>query len=90
MLGGAAAAAEAQEVEVHRLGNLTITAYNSTISNKSFPDKRERVDPAGRYIGYRNGFSLNSSLAAKESLTVPDIAARTDELASAVIGRFPL
>jgi hypothetical protein len=50
MLGGAAAAADAQEVEVHRLRNLTITAYNSTLSNKSFPDKRERVDSAGRFI----------------------------------------
>ena len=90
MLGGAAAAAEAHEVEVHRLGNLTITAYNRTLSNKSFPDKRERVDSAGRFIGYRNGLSLNSSLAAKESWTVPDIDARTDELASAVIGRLPL
>lgn len=71
MLGGAAAAAEAQEAEVHRLGNLTITAYNSTLSNKSSPHKRERVDSAGRFIGYRNGLSLNSSLAAKESWTRP-------------------
>ena len=90
MLGGAAAAAEAQEVEVHRLGNLTVTAYNSTLSNKSFPEKRERVDSAGRFIGYRNGLSLNSTLAAKESWTVPDIDARTDDLASEVVGRFPL
>jgi Protein of unknown function DUF262/Protein of unknown function (DUF1524) len=90
MLGGASAAGDAQEVEVHRLGNLTITAFNSTLSNKSFPDKRERVDSAGRYIGYRNGFSLNSSLAAKESWTVADIDARTDELASEVIARFQL
>lgn len=90
MLGGAAAAAEAQEVEVHRLGNLTITAYNNTLSNKSFPDKRERVDSAGRFIGYRNGLSLNSSLAAKESWTVADIHDRTDELTSEVVRRFPL
>ena len=40
--------------------------------------------------GYRNGLSLNLSLAAKESWTVPDIDARTDELASEVIGPFPL
>lgn len=31
MLGGAAAAVEAHEGEVHRLGNLSITAYNSTL-----------------------------------------------------------
>jgi hypothetical protein len=50
MLSGAAAATDAQEVEVHRSRNLTITAYNSTLSNKSFTDKRERVDSAGRFI----------------------------------------
>ena len=50
MLGDAAAATDAQEVEVHRSRNLTITAYNSTLSNKSFTDKRERVDSAGRFI----------------------------------------
>jgi hypothetical protein len=76
MLGGAAAAIEVQEVEVHRLGNLTITAYNSTLSNKSFPDKRDRVDSAGRLIGYRNGLSLNSSLAAKENPDTENPAAR--------------
>ncbi len=90
MLDGAAKAAEAQEVKVHQLGNLTITAFNSTLGNKSFPDKRERVDSAGRHIGYRNGLSLNSSLAAMESWTVPDIDARTDELTSKVVDRFPL
>ena len=44
MLGGAEAAAAAQEADVHRLGNLTITAYNSTLGNKSFADKRDRTD----------------------------------------------
>lgn len=36
ILGGAESAAAAQEVDVHRLGNLTITAYNSTLSNKGY------------------------------------------------------
>ena len=67
-----------------------LTAYNSTLSNKSFPDKRERVDSAGRFIAAIATQSFNSSLAAKESWTVPDIDARTDELASEVIGRFRL
>ena len=81
MLGGAEAAAAAQDVDVHRLGNLTITAYNSTLGNKSFADKRDRTDTEGRYIGYRNGLALNKSLAAKESWTVADIETRTRELA---------
>jgi hypothetical protein len=90
MLGGAEAAAQAQEVEVHRLGNLTITAYNSTLGNKSFVDKRDRTDAKGRFIGYRNGLALNAALATKVVWTVTDIEARTKELASCAIARFPL
>lgn len=90
MLGGADAAAQAQEVDVHRLGNLTITAYNSTLGNKSFVAKRDRTDAKGRFIGYRNGLALNASLAAKEVWAVADIESRTKELASCAIVRFPL
>jgi hypothetical protein len=90
MLGGAAAAAAAQEVDVHRLGNLTITAYNSTLGNKSFAEKRDRTDSRGRYIGYRNGLALNAELATRDSWTVADIEARTNELANQIIAKFPL
>jgi hypothetical protein len=90
MLGGPEAAASAQEVDVHRLGNLTITAYNSTLGNKSFADKRDRTDTKGHFIGYRNGLELNAALAGKEAWTVADIRTRTAELAESVIARFPL
>lgn len=90
MLGGAELAATAQEVDVHRLGNLTITAYNSTLSNKSFVEKRDRTDSQGRWIGYRNGLKLNEQLATNEAWTLADITARTTELADKVIARFPL
>jgi len=90
MLGGAVAAATAQEVDVHRLGNLTITAYNSTLSNKSFLEKRDRKDSQGRWIGYRNGLKLNEELATMQSWTVPDILGRTSQLADQVTARFEL
>ena len=90
MLGGAKAAADAQEADVHRLGNLTITAHNSTLGNKSFAEKRDRTDARGRFIGYKNGLALNESLAAKESWTVADIDTRTKELAKRVAARFPV
>ena len=90
MLGGAEAAAEAQEADVHRLGNLTITAYNSTLGNKSFAEKRDRTDTQGRFIGYRNGLALNEALATRETWTVADIESRTTALAERVIARFPL
>lgn len=90
MLGGAEAAAEAQLRAVHQLGNLTITAYNATLSNKSFPEKRDRTDHEGRPVGYRNGLSLNADLVDRTSWTVEDIDARTKVLADRVVELFPL
>lgn len=90
MLGGEEVAAQVQEEHKHRLGNLTITAYNSNLGNKSFPEKRDRQDAKGRHIGYRNGLSLNADLATRESWTPDDIENRTEELAARVIERFPL
>jgi hypothetical protein len=90
MLGGAEAAAAAQRADVHRLGNLTITAYNSTLGNKSFAEKRDRTDSKGLFIGYRNGLALNQQLAIKESWAVTDIEERTKTLAEKVIARFSL
>lgn len=90
MLGGKDVAAQVQEKHRHRLGNLTITAYNSNLGNKSFVEKRDRQDSKGLHIGYKNGFSLNADLASRESWTAEDIEARTKVLADKVIERFPL
>ncbi len=89
MLGGASAAKSAQETDVHRLGNLTITAYNSTLGNKSFLEKRDRTDVRGNFIGYRNGLALNTDLADRQSWTALDIDERTTTLADRVVARFP-
>ncbi|AXJ10227.1 DUF262 domain-containing protein [Arthrobacter sp. PM3] len=90
MLGGEGVAGEVQEEHRHRLGNLTITAYNSNLGNKSFLEKRDRKDPKGRYIGYRNGLSLNAELAARDSWTANDIEERTQVLADKAVERFHL
>ena len=90
MLGGAASAARVQSEHVHRLGNLTITGYNSTLSNKSFEEKKHRKDSAGRPIGYANGLSLNAFLMATETWGPDEIEARTRMLADAVLARFDL
>lgn len=50
-------AKEYQSLYVHTFGNLTITGYNSTLSNKAFNEKKERKDNNGHYIGYRNGLT---------------------------------
>lgn len=90
MLGGKEIAAQVQEEHKHRLGNLTITAYNSNLGNKSFPEKRDRQDSKGRHIGYRNGLSLNAELATRDSWTPDDVENRTETLAARAIERFPL
>lgn len=75
---------------VDHLGNLTVSAYNSRLSTMGFREKRDRQDEAGRFIGYRNQLSLNSDLASLESWGSEAIKARTDRLADAVLGLFPL
>ncbi|MGO4600383.1 DUF262 domain-containing protein [Terrabacter sp. 2YAF2] len=90
MLGGREVSGQVQEEHRHRLGNLTITAYNSNLGNKSFLEKRDRKDSKGRHIGYRNGLSLNAELATRDSWTANDIEERTTVLASKVVERFPL
>lgn len=90
MLGGPTMATDVQSKHVHRLGNLTITGYNSTLSNKSFSEKMQRRDTEGRSIGYENGLSLNSDLAGKEVWRAAEIEARTEQLADRVVARFSL
>lgn len=74
----------------HKLGNLTMTGYNSTLGNFSFEKKRDRVskkDPSV-YIGYKNGLSINGELAGKENWTIEDIIARTEKLSQQAISLF--
>ena len=90
MLGGPDAAAAAQSEHVHRLGNLTITGYNSNLGNKSFDEKMNRVDSKVRRIGYKNGLSLDADLVTKNDWTTEEIEDRTQRLAERVIERFSL
>ena len=52
-----------QEKLVHRLGNLTLSGYNSRLSNQSFEKKQAKSDTTvlGHkiQIGYKNGLYLN-------------------------------
>ena len=74
------------EEYTHKIGNLTITGYNSTLGNKSFEEKRDRKSKDGlRYIGYRNGLDINREIATKSSWTIEDIKARTTALVDELI-----
>ena len=81
-------AKELQEKCVHKLGNLTLTAYNPNLSNLTFIEKRDRKDGRGNNIGYKNGLYLNKNLAEKNRWTVTDIEERTKELIKEALELF--
>lgn len=81
-------AGELQLEWVHKIGNLTMSAYNPNLSNSCFSIKRDKVDAQGNPIGYRNGLYLNLPLRDKVEWTVADIESRTDSLVREILGLF--
>ncbi len=92
MIGGtdASTAQQIQESHVHKLGNLTISGYNSTLSNLPFNAKRDRKDQKGHFVGYKNNLYLNQELAQQESWSISDIERRTKILVDACLALFAL
>lgn len=78
------------EQYVHKIGNLTVTGYNSTLSNLSFEEKRDRLNAQKLFVGYKNGLEINKELAKKDKWTVPDIIKRTDDLVSQLLVMYKL
>ena len=81
-------AIEVQEKQVHTLGNLTITGYNSKLSNMPFLTKRDRKDVNGANVGYRNGLNLNDELVNTDTWTSEQIQERTDKLVGLTLKAF--
>ena len=77
-----------QERCVHKVGNLTISVYNSRLSNFSFIKKRDRTDENSNPIGYKNGLYLNKELANKERWTAKDIEERTKKIVKEALELF--
>lgn len=73
---------------VHKLGNLTISGYNSSLGNFSFEQKRDRTNKDGKFIGYKNGLEINQELALKDNWTVKDITTRTEKLVNDISTMF--
>ena len=81
---------EIQSLYVHTLGNLTITGYNSTLSNRPFEEKKNHKDSNGNFIGYKNGLNLNADVCDKDSWTLDIIKARTERLVKEALEAFKL
>lgn len=47
---------------LHMLGNLTMTAYNASLSDEVFSKKRDALDDDDKFIGFKNEVTLNSRL----------------------------
>ncbi|SDZ76384.1 Uncharacterized conserved protein, contains ParB-like and HNH nuclease domains [Pseudobutyrivibrio sp. ACV-2] len=65
---------------LHRLGNLTLTAYNSTYSNNTFLEKRDAEN------GFANsGIRMNIEIAKKDKWTLEEIEERSDRMVEKAI-----
>lgn len=88
--GDADKAREYRDTYVHKLGNLTISGYNSKLGNKAFDEKRDRIDSRGRAVGYKNGLYLNKQLATAKGWDVTAIEERTQLLVGIAMQLFAL
>ena len=80
---------EIQESYMNKLGNLTLTQYNSEMGNKPFLDKRD-LQKNGKNIGYKNELSegLNKDIINKDNWTPDEIDARTEILVKKILEIF--
>ena len=88
--GDMALAKEYKDAHVHTLGNLTLTGYNSSLSNRSFEEKKERKDNNGNYVGYKNGLNLNADVVSENRWTVDLIQARTRRMVDKAFELFKM
>ncbi len=72
---------------IHRLANLTLTAYNSSYSNNPFIDKRDAEN------GFKNsGIRMNQLIAQKDKWTLTELEERDEKMVSKAleIWSFPV
>lgn len=76
---------DVQQTWLHTLGNLTLTAYNSDYSDRSFTDKRDMPDAPGKGLK-QSPLKLNQGLGMLESWNEDTIKARAGKLADLSLG----
>lgn len=75
---------EEHEEYLHTLGNLSVTGYNSELSNKSFAEKQDIIRENSKAV------ILNSDVLDKESWNIATIQARAKRLAGIVMTRYKI
>jgi uncharacterized protein with ParB-like and HNH nuclease domain len=74
---------------VHKLGNLTLTGYNSQLSTKHLKDKQDKKKE-GKNVGFKNGLFLNEKLKDTPTWIKTDIENRTNMLVGKALALFKL
>ncbi len=75
---------------VHKLGNLTLTGYNSQLSNMSLDKKQNKKDKEGKFIGFKNGLFLSELLKEASYWRKENIQNRTKLLVEKALNIFEL
>ena len=75
---------------VHKLGNLTLTGYNSQLSNMPLDKKQNRRSKDGKLIGFKNGLYLNEKLKDIPKWGESEIEKRTNLLVDKAMEIFKL
>lgn len=68
---------ETHDLFLHTIGNLTLTAYNTELSNDDFPNKKKRLN--------ESHLELNKRFASLPSWTRNEIEARSEKLAKSAV-----
>lgn len=66
---------------VHTIGNLTLSGYNSELSNKAFDEKRAMLA--------ESGLRMNQDIAAHETWGITEIATRSAAIAERIVTIWP-
>lgn len=75
---------EEHEMYLHTLGNLSVTGYNSELSNKSFKEKQDIIRENSKAA------VLNKDILEADSWGIPEIKARAKRLAAIVASRYSI
>lgn len=79
-----------QETWLHRLGNVTLTAYNQEYSDLPFVKKKALVDKQGKQVGFDfSPLRLNKFIRDQATWTEAQIEQRGKDLAAKGVGIWP-
>lgn len=73
---------EKHDEYVHVLGNLSVSGYNSELSNKSFAEKKKIIKENSKAV------ILNSDVWDRDTWNIADIASRGQRLADIILKRY--